>query len=90
VALNSVLALAAALDNEWLRIQPHVKGTSRIARRWANWVLLPYGLPPVVRLGPRPDGGLYQRAAVVARQHVHGPMHRYFHYLLRGELGRGA
>jgi hypothetical protein len=62
-ALDSVLALAAAFHNEWVRIHPHVNGNGRIARCWANWVLIRYGLPPVVRLRPRPEGALYARAA---------------------------
>jgi Fic/DOC family len=85
-ALNSVLALAAALHNEWVRIHPHVNGNGRIARCWANWTLLRYELPGVVRLRPRPESVLYFRAAALARQRVHGPMQRYFYYLLRGEL----
>jgi fido (protein-threonine AMPylation protein) len=86
--LNSALALAAALHNEWVRIHPHVNGNGRIARCWANWTLLRYGLPAFVRLRPRPESALYARAAALARQRVHGPMQRYFHYLLRGELAR--
>jgi hypothetical protein len=89
-ALYSVLALAAALHNEWVRIHPHVNANGRIARCWANWVLLRYGLPPVVRLRPRPESALYARAAAFARQRAHGPMQRYFHYLLRGEIARDA
>lgn len=88
--LESVLALAAVLHNEWVRIHPHVNGNGRIARCWADWVLLRYGLPPVVRLRPRPDAALYQRAAALARQRVHGPMQRYFYHLLRRELESGA
>lgn len=88
--LDSVLALAAALHNEWVRVHPHVNGNGRIARCWANWILLRYELPPVVRLRPRPESALYDRAAALARQRVHGPMQRYFHYLLRGEVVRGA
>jgi fido (protein-threonine AMPylation protein) len=84
--LNSVLALAAALHNEWVRIHPFVNGNGRIARCWANWTLLRYELPGVVRLRPRPENDLYFRAAALARQRVHGPMQRYFHYLLRGKL----
>jgi Fic family protein len=83
-----VLALAATLHNEWVRIHPHVNGNGRIARCWANWILLRYGLPPVVRLRPRPDQQLYLRAAKLARQRLHGPMQRYFQHLLRSELGR--
>lgn len=89
-ALYSVLALAAALHNECVRIHPHVNANGRIARCWANWAMLRYGLPPVVRLRPRPDSALYARAAALARQRAHGPMQRYFHYLLRGEIARDA
>ncbi len=89
-ALNSVLALAAALHNEWVRIHPHVNGNGRVARCWANWTLLRYGLPPVVRLMPRPDNLLYMRAALLARQQVHGPMQRFIHHLLREELATTA
>jgi hypothetical protein len=88
--LESVLALAAALHNEWVRIHPHVNGNGRIARCWANWILLRYGLPPVVRLRPRPDQQLYLRAAKLARQRLHGPMQRYFQHLLRAEVRRAA
>lgn len=85
-AMNSALALAAALHNEWVRIHPHANGNGRVARCWANWVLLRYSLPPVVRLMPRPDNLLYMRAAALARQGIHGPMQRFINYLLRGEL----
>lgn len=88
--LESVLALAAATHNEWVRIHPHVNGNGRIARCWANWILLRYGLPPIVRLMPRPDSALYMRAASLARHRAHGPMQRYIHYLLRGELSRAT
>jgi Fic/DOC family len=84
--LESVLALAAALNNEWVRIHPHVNGNGRIARCWANWVLIRYGLPPVVWLRPPPDAGRYERAAALARQRLHGPMRRCFLHLLRREL----
>ena len=63
--------LAAAIDlagwahAEWVRIHPLANGNGRIARIWANAVLMRYGLPPVVRLRPRPDSG-YGRAAAAA------------------------
>jgi fido (protein-threonine AMPylation protein) len=89
-ALDSVLALAGALHNEWVRIHPHVNGNGRTARCWANWLLIRYGLPPVVRLRPRPEGALYARAVALARQRAHGPMQRYFHHLVRTELAGGS
>ncbi len=55
--LEAVLELAAWAHAEWVRIHPFANGNGRTARLWANYVLMRYGLPPVVRLRPRPDGG---------------------------------
>ena len=55
--------LAAAVDvcawahAEWVRIHPFANGNGRIARLLANSIAMRYGLPPFVRLRPRPDGG---------------------------------
>jgi Fic family protein len=54
--LHAVLALCAALHGEWVRIHPFANGNGRTARTWANWAALRYGLPPFVRLRPRPAG----------------------------------
>lgn len=61
--LAAVLALAAWAHAEWVRIHPFANGSGRTARLWANSILLRYGLPPVVRLRPRPDGGYGEAAA---------------------------
>jgi hypothetical protein len=53
----AVIDLAAWAHSEWIRIHPFANGNGRTARLWANSLLLRYGLPPVVRLRPRPDGG---------------------------------
>lgn len=61
--LLAVVELAALTHGEWVRIHPYANGNGRIARVWANWVALRYGLPPFIRIKPRTDGLLYARAA---------------------------
>ena len=61
--LLAVVQLAAVVHGEWIRIHPYAAGNGRIARTWANWVAMRYGLPPFVRIKPRPDGLLYAQAA---------------------------
>ena len=61
--LAAVLDLAAWAHAEWVRIHPLANGNGRTARLWANSILMRYGLPPVVTLRPRPDGGYGEAAA---------------------------
>lgn len=61
--LLAVVELAAVVHGEWVRIHPFANGNGRTARIWANWVAMRYGLPPFVRIKPRPDGLLYGQAA---------------------------
>jgi fido (protein-threonine AMPylation protein) len=61
--LHAVLTLCAALHGEWVRIHPFANGNGRTSRMWANWAALRYGLPPFVRLRPRPAGLAYAAAA---------------------------
>ena len=61
--LHAVLTLCAVLHGEWVRIHPFANGNGRSARVWANWAALRYGLPPFVRLRPRPEGLAYAAAA---------------------------
>ncbi len=42
-------------------------GNGRTARLWANFIAVRYGLPPFVRLRPRPDEG-YSEAGIKAMQ----------------------
>lgn len=67
--LMAVLRLAAEVHGEWVRIHPYANGNGRVARVWANWVALRYGLPPFVRIKPRPDGLLYTQAAHRSMRH---------------------
>lgn len=47
------------------RIHPFANGNGRTARLWANAIAMRFGLPPFVRIRPRP-GGAYGRAAAAA------------------------
>lgn len=55
--LNGVLELCAWAHSEWVRIHPFANGNGRTARLWANRLALRYGLPPFIRLRPRPNHG---------------------------------
>ena len=55
--LAAVLDAMAWTHAEWVRIHPFVNGNGRTARLFANSVAMRYGLPPFVRLRPRPDSG---------------------------------
>jgi len=62
-ALEAVLTTAALVHARWIEIHPFANGNGRTARLWANWVLMRYGIPPFVRLRPRPAGDAYANAA---------------------------
>ena len=65
--LDAVLDLCAWAHAEWVRIHPFANGNGRTARLWANFIAVRYGLPPFVRLRPRPDGG-YAEVGLKAMQ----------------------
>ena len=54
-----------------MRIHPFANGNARTARAWANWAALRYGLPPFVRLRPRPEGLAYAAAAHASMRGEH-------------------
>jgi hypothetical protein len=60
--LLAVVELCGWAHAEWVRIHPFANGNGRTARLWANSLAMRYGLPPFVRLRPRP-GGNYGTAA---------------------------
>jgi hypothetical protein len=62
-AIEAVLTTAALAHAKWVEIHPFANGNGRTARLWANWVLMRYGVPPFVRLRPRPEGLRYAEAA---------------------------
>ena len=63
--LAAILTLTAWAHAEWVRIHPFANGNGRTARLWVNSIAMRYGLPPFLRLRPRPGGG-YGRAAAAA------------------------
>jgi Fic family protein len=84
-----VLDAAALAHGEWIRVHPFADGNGRTARLWANWVLMRYGLPPLVRPRPRPTGALtpagprYESAAELS---LAGGNHRLMRKFLIEEL----
>jgi fido (protein-threonine AMPylation protein) len=72
--LRSVLTLCAHTHGEWVRIHPFANGNGRIARLWANWCALRYGMPPFIRLKPRPDGNPYATASALSMRGDHQAM----------------
>jgi hypothetical protein len=79
--LAAVIDLSAWAHAEWVRIHPFVNGNGRTARIWANYVFMRYGVPPVVRLRPRPDGG-YGAASARAMDGEWKPMAVVFRQML--------
>lgn len=67
--LEGVVTLCAVLHGEWVLLHPYANGNGRTARVWANWAAVRYGLPPFVRIKPRPEGLLYPRAAASSMGH---------------------
>ncbi len=63
--LDAVLDVCGWAHAEWVRIHPFANGNGRTARVWANMMAMRYGLPPFIRLRPRPERDPY--AAVGAR-----------------------
>ncbi len=55
--INAVIELCAWVHAEWVRIHPFANGNGRTARLWAAYISMRYGIPPFVRLRPRPGDG---------------------------------
>lgn len=72
--LHWILRTGAWVHAEWVRIHPFVNGNGRTARLWVNWLLMRYGIPPVVRLRPRPEQREYVQAAAAAMEGDWQPM----------------
>ena len=78
---EAALDLCAWAHAEWVRIYPFANGNGRTARLWANFLATRYGLPPFVRLRPRPNAG-YSSAGAKAMQGDWKPTAVVFHQLL--------
>ena len=79
--LAAIVDLCAWVHAEWVRIHPFANGNGRTARLWANGLAMRYGLPPFIRLRPRPNAG-YRDAGAKAMQGDWKPMAVVFRRLL--------
>ena len=79
--LAAILDLCAWAHAVWVRIHPFANGNGRVARLWANYLAVRYGLPPFVRLRPRPNAG-YEKAAAQAMHRNWKPTAIVFRLLL--------
>jgi hypothetical protein len=85
--LAEVIDLCAWVHSEWLRIHPFANGNGRTARLWANCIAMRYGVPPFVRLRPRPDGG-YGDVSAQAMVGQWQPTVRVFRQMYREAIRR--
>lgn len=65
--LSAIFDVCAWAHSEWVRMHPFANGNGRTARLWANSIAMRYGLPPLIRLRPRPAFG-YAEAGGKAMQ----------------------
>jgi Fic/DOC family len=86
--LAAVIDLCAWVHAEWVRIHPFANGNGRTARLWANSLAVRYGLPPFIRLRPRPNAG-YGDAGAKAMKSDWKPTAVVFHRLLGDFLAEG-
>jgi Fic family protein len=61
--LAAIIDLTAWAHAEWMRIHPFANGNGRTARLWANSLAMRYGLPPFIRLRPRPNASYSEAGA---------------------------
>jgi len=83
--LAAIIDLCAWAHSEWVRIHPFANGNGRTARLWANSLAMRYGLPPFIRLRPRPNAS-YGQAGAKAMQGDWKPTAVVFHRLLEDFL----
>ena len=76
--LRGILTLCAWAHSEWIRIHPFANGNGRTARLWVNSIAMRYGLPPFLRIRPRPNNA-YGRASAAAMQGDWRPTIALFH-----------
>jgi Fic family protein len=86
--LAAVIDLCAWVHAEWIRIHPFANGNGRTARLWANSLAIRYGVPPFIRLRPRPDSG-YGDAGAKSMQGDWKPTAVVFRRLLSDFLAEG-
>ena len=86
--LAAVIDLCAWVHAEWVRIHPFANGNGRTARLWANSLAVRYGLPPFIRLRPRPNAG-YADAGAKSMQGAWKPTAVVLRRLLGDFLAEG-
>lgn len=84
--VEAILDLCAWMHGEWVRIHPFGNGNGRTTRLWVHFLAMRYGLPPFLRVRPRP-GGPYGYAAEQAMLGNRQPTRMFFRELLREALG---
>lgn len=72
--LHGILRYCAYLHGDWVHIHPFANGNGRTARLWVHWAAMRYGLPPFLRIKPRPAGNAYALAAMASMQGDHDVM----------------
>ncbi len=85
----AIVRLCAYAHGEWVRIHPFANGNGRTARVWANWLAVRYGLPPFVRVKPRPGDVLFAGAAALSMRGEHRATEVMFASMLDDELRSG-
>ena len=85
-AVPAIVRLCAYVHGEWIRIHPFANGNGRTARVWANWIAVRYGLPPFVRIKPRPDDVLFAGVAEMSMRGDHRPTEAMFASMLGDAL----
>ncbi len=83
--LAAIITLCAWAHAEWVRIHPFANGNGRTARLWVNSIAMRYGLPPFLRIRPRPGGG-YDRASAAAMHGDRSPTVALFHRMYINSL----
>jgi hypothetical protein len=84
--ISAVIRLCAQAHGEWIRVHPFANGNGRTARVWANWFALRYGLPPFVRIEPRPADVQFFGAAQLSMRGDHRPTEAMFAGMLTNDL----
>ncbi len=84
--VRAIVRLCAYAHGEWVRIHPFANGNGRTARLWANWIAVRYGLPPFVRVKPRPGHTLFAGAAAKSMAGDHGATEALFLEMLNEAL----
>ncbi len=80
--LDAAIDVCGWAHAEWVRIHPFANRNGRTARLWANLIAMRYGLPPFVRLRPRPEGDTYASVGAQAMTGAWRPTSNLFREML--------